>query len=317
MKIKIGTRGSQLALWQANWVKTMLESKDEIKECEIVTIKTTGDRFTDMSLFQQPDKGFFTKEIEENLLCGSIDIAVHSAKDLPTEIPENLVIGAVLPREVSSDVLITIRGKGDRLSNLPSGAKIGTSSLRRKALLLHFRNDFKVVELRGNLDTRIKKLSQEKLDGIVVAYAGVKRLGYENRISEIINHEVVLPAVGQGAVALEVRRDDSDIMETIKMLNHKASMTSIRAERSFLKRLHAGCRAPVAAYSELHGDSIKITGMIATVDGNYVIRDSITGNKENAEEIGKILAEKLLASGGNEILKKNKEMENIKGDHER
>ncbi len=302
MRIKIGTRGSVLALWQAHWVKNRLETGIKGIKCEIVIIKTAGDRFTGMALFQQPDKGFFTKDIEENLLCKTIDIAVHSAKDLPTEIPGELVIGAVPFREMSNDVLIT--GGRETLKDLQSGAKIGTSSLRRKAQLLNFRGDFRIVDLRGNLDTRIKKLLSEELDGIIVAYAGVKRLGYENRISEIIEHEVMLPAAGQGALALEVRREDPEIMEAVKALNDNDSMISVNAERSFLKKLRAGCRAPVGAYSYIKENTIKIAGMIAPIDGTCIVKKRIQGKSEDAERIGIMLAEELLKSGGAEILDK-------------
>ena len=300
MRIKIGTRGSVLALWQAHWVKDRLETADKDIRCEIVIIKTAGDRFTDMALFQQPDKGFFTKDIEEDLLCKTIDIAVHSAKDLPTEIPGDLVIGAVPFREMSNDVLIT--GEKGALKNLQSGAKIGTSSLRRKAQLLYFRRDFRIVDLRGNLDTRMKKLLKKELDGIIVAYAGVKRLDCEKRISEIIEHEVMLPAAGQGALALEVRRDDPDIMEAVKILNHNESMVSVNAERSFLKRLRAGCRAPVGAYSYIKEGTIKIAGMIAAIDGTCIVKKRMQGKSEDSERIGIMLAEELLKSGGAEIL---------------
>ncbi|NOY07284.1 MAG: hydroxymethylbilane synthase [Spirochaetes bacterium] len=302
MRIKIGTRGSVLALWQAHWVKDRLEAEVKGIKCEIVIIKTAGDRFTGMSLFQQPDKGFFTKDIEEDLLCKTIDIAVHSAKDLPTEIPGDLVIGAVPFREMSNDVLITGAGEKGVLKDLQSGAKIGTSSLRRKAQLLYLRRDFRIVDLRGNLDTRIKKLLEKELDGIIVAYAGVKRLDYEKRVSEIIEHEVMLPAAGQGALALEVRRDDSNIMEVVKTLNHKESMVSVNSERSFLKRLRAGCRAPVGAYSYIKEGTIKIAGMIAAVDGTCVVKKRMQGKSDDAERIGIKLAEELLKSGGAEIL---------------
>ncbi len=307
MRIKIGTRGSTLALRQAHWVKDQLETACFDTHCEIVTIKTAGDRFTDMSLFRLPDKGFFTKDIEKALLSGAIDIAVHSAKDLPTKIPGELTIGAVPFRQLSNDVLITGKKYGTRertgLRNLRPGAEIGTSSLRRKSQLLYFRRDFQIVDLRGNLDTRIKKLYTQKLDGIIVAYAGVKRLNLENKISEIIGHEIMLPAAGQGALALEIRRDDGDIMGVISTLNHGESLAAVAAERSFLKRLRAGCHAPVGACGRIEENSLEITGMVASLDGSHMVKRSVKGKSEDAERLGAMLAEELLDAGGAEILR--------------
>jgi len=308
MRIKIGTRGSTLALWQAHWVKDQLEKAAAGTRCELVIIKTTGDRFTDMTLFQQPDTGFFTKDIEKALLDKTIDIAVHSAKDLPTEIPDELTIGVVPLRERNNDVLVTGQKSGKQdmtgLRTLRPGAKVGTSSLRRKSQLLYYRNDFQVVDLRGNLDTRIKKLYDQGLDGIIVSYAGVKRLNFESMISEIIEHEVMLPAAGQGALALEIRRDDGDVMEVLKNLNHGESMTSVAAERSFLRRLKAGCHAPVGVYCRVEGDGMQITGMIADIDGSCMVRRSMRGGSEAAEQIGVMLAEEVIDAGGSDILKK-------------
>jgi hydroxymethylbilane synthase len=299
-KIKIGTRGSKLALWQANWVKERIENNFKDIECEIISIKTTGDKFFDMRLFEQSDKGFFTKEIEEALIKQEIDIAVHSLKDLPTEIPPELEIGAVTKREIPNDILISKKKK--TLKDLPIGAKIGTSSLRRKCQLLNFRDDLTIIDLRGNLDTRIRKLNMTDLDGIVIAYAGVKRLGFEDLISEIISFEIMLPAIGQGALGIEIRKGDKEIYDIVKNLNHKESFQAISAERSFLRRIHGGCRIPIGAYAYINNNTLTLEGMISNLDGTKIIRKKIQGKSIEAELIGIKLAEEILNSGGKEIL---------------
>ncbi|MFQ6082863.1 MAG: hydroxymethylbilane synthase [Candidatus Aminicenantia bacterium] len=299
-KFRIGTRGSKLALWQANWIKEKIENIFKDIECETVPIKTTGDKFFNVRLFEQSDKGFFTKEIEEALINKKIDIAVHSLKDLPTEIPEELEIGAVTKRETPNDVLISKEKK--TLKDLPKGAKIGTSSLRRKSQLLNFRNDLIIVDLRGNLDTRIRKLNTTDLDGIVIAYAGVKRLGFEDLISEMISFEIVLPAIGQGALAVEIRKNDEEVYNIVKDLNHKESCQVISAERSFMKRLHGGCQIPVGAYGFINNNILTLEGMISNLDGTRIIRKKVQGKSEEAGLIGIKLAEEILNSGGKEIL---------------
>lgn len=299
-KIRIGTRGSKLALWQANWVKERIENIFKDIECETVPIKTTGDKFFDMRLFEQSDKGFFTKEIEEALINRKIDIAVHSLKDLPTEIPVELEIGAVIKREIPNDVLISKEKK--TLEDLPKGAKIGTSSLRRRSQLLNFRNDLIIIDLRGNLDTRIRKLNTADLDGIVIAYAGVKRLGFEDLISEIISFGIMLPAVGQGALAVEIRKNDEEVYNIVKNLHHKESYQAISAERGFLRRMHGGCRIPVGSYGFIDNNILTLEGMICNLDGTRIIRKKVQGKSGEAELIGIKLAEEILNSGGKEIL---------------
>jgi len=300
MRFKIGTRGSKLALWQAHWVKEKIEELFAHVNCEIVVIKTKGDQLAAAKLLEQNGKGFFTKEIEEVLIDKRVDAAVHSAKDLPTEIPDDLIVGAIPSREINNDVLISKNEK--TLQTLPARAKIGTSSLRRKSQLLRFRKDLEIVDLRGNLDTRIKKLNTTDLDGIIVAYAGAKRLNLEHLISETISNEIILPAVGQGAIAIEIRKNDIDVYRIVEKLNHKESWFSIMAERSFLRRLRGGCQVPVGAYGYIDDDVLVLEGMVSTLDGMKVIRKIMRGKAEDAEGIGKVLAEEILQEGGDEIM---------------
>jgi hydroxymethylbilane synthase len=234
-KLRLGSRGSKLALWQAGYVKQALELAVPDLKVEIEVIKTTGDKILDVALSKIGDKGLFTKEIEKELLEGNIDIAVHSMKDLPSQIGPDLVIGAVLPRENPQDVLISKYNRN--LLELPIGAVIGTSSLRRQAQIKHIRPDIKIVELRGNVETRIRKMQEEDLDAIILAYAGVKRLGFENLISEYLSYEVLMPAVGQGAIAVETRAGDSEVLAIVGQIDHEPTRVQVEAERSFLARL--------------------------------------------------------------------------------
>jgi hydroxymethylbilane synthase len=301
-KIVIGTRGSQLALWQANHIKSALESTFSEFTVELSIIKTKGDIILDVPLAKVGGKGLFVKEIEEALLDGRIDVAVHSMKDMPSEIPKGLCIGAIPERENPADVLITNSGKS--FSQLKIGARIGTSSLRRAAQLLNVRSDIQIVPLRGNLDTRIKKLGAEHLDAIVLAAAGVKRLGLENRITEYLDESVMLPAVGQGALCIEIRDKDSVISPLINSLDHSSTNKVVTAERSFLKRLEGGCQTPIAAHGKLNFGILSLTGMVADTDGSSLIRESLSGPENQAEKMGQELAELLLSKGGKQILDK-------------
>ena len=259
-EIKIGTRGSQLALFQANWVKDqLLRTRPDLK-VTLVKIKTTGDKIQDVPLAKIGGKGLFVKEIEESLLDKRIDLAVHSIKDVPTEFPQGLHLSVITKREDPRDVFISRNGK--TLSDLPQGAKIGTSSLRRQAQLLHFRNDFELIPLRGNLDTRLKKLETMRLDGIVLALAGVKRLGLEERITEVIPSEISLPATGQGALGIETRMNDREVEDQIRFLDDRDSSVAITAERAFLKKLEGGCQVPIAAYARPFGALLKLDGLV-------------------------------------------------------
>jgi hydroxymethylbilane synthase len=299
-ELKIGTRGSKLALFQANWVKERLVEAHPDLNVTLVKIKTTGDKIQDAPLAKIGGKGLFVKEIEEALLQKRADLAVHSIKDVPTEFPKGLHLTAVTKREDPRDVLISKDGKP--LKDLPRGAKIGTSSLRRQVQLLHFRSDFELIPLRGNLDTRLKKLETTNLDAIVLALAGVKRLGFEGKITEIIPPEVSLPAIGQGALGIETRMGDQEVESQIRFLNDSDSSIAIIAERAFLGKLEGGCQVPIAAFARIVGTSLQIDGLVGTIDGKRLIAHRVAGPVEKAESLGVELAEILLSEGAKEIL---------------
>ena len=298
--IKIGTRGSKLALWQANWVKSSLEVKHPFLSIELETIKTKGDKILDVPLAKVGGKGLFVKEIEEALIDGRIDLAVHSMKDMPGDIPKGLCIGAIPRREIPQDVLISRHKKP--LSELASGAKIGTSSLRRKAQLLHARPDLVVLPLRGNLDTRLKKLETENLDAIVLAAAGVKRLGLESRITEYLDENIMLPAVGQGALCIEIRQNDPVVEPIVASLEHPHTRTVILGERAFLNRLECGCQVPIAAYGKIDKNIFTLAGLVAAVDGKTLFKETLAGPEDSSESIGVKLAERLISMGAEEII---------------
>ncbi len=299
-ELKIGTRGSQLALFQANWVKDQLVQTHSDLKVTLIKIKTTGDKIQDAPLAKIGGKGLFVKEIEEALIQKRIDLAVHSIKDVPTEFPQGLHLSVITEREDPRDVFISRDGK--TLKELPKNAKIGTSSLRRQAQLLHFRSDFELIPLRGNLDTRLKKLKMMNLDAIVLALAGVKRLGLEERITEIIPTDISLPAIGQGALGIETRLNDKKVEERIRFLNDKDSWIAVSAERAFLKRLEGGCQVPIAAFARASGPVLQIDGLVGTIDGKRLIKHHLEGPIEKAESLGIELAEILLGRGAKEIL---------------
>lgn len=299
-ELKIGTRGSPLALYQANWVREKLLQVNPSLKVTLTKIKTTGDKIQDAPLAKMGGKGLFVKEIEEALLQKKIDLAVHSMKDVPTDLPEGLHLSAITKREDPRDVLIS--KNGIFLKNLPHGAKIGTSSLRRQAQLLHFRGDFEIIPLRGNLDTRLKKLETANLEGIILAYAGVNRLGFKNRITEIISTEISLPAIGQGALGIETRIDDKEVEGKTRFLNDFSSAITISAERAFLRKLGGGCQIPIAAYAQIYGTVLQIEGMVGTMDGKKLLRHRLKGSIERGEWLGIELAEILLRKGAKEIL---------------
>jgi hydroxymethylbilane synthase len=304
--IRIGTRGSKLALWQANWVRDALEKRCDGVACELVIIKTKGDKILDVPLAKVGGKGLFVKEIEEALLEGRIDLAVHSMKDMPAEIPAGLCIGAVPEREQPQDALvIPDSGRdGDGLGTLPQGARVGTSSLRRSAQLLHLRPDLTICGLRGNLDTRLKKLDTEDLDAIVLAAAGLKRLGYADRISALLDDDLMLPAVGQGALCIESRSGDPHIRPFMEALEHPPTRTVVLAERAFLHRLEGGCQVPIAGHGRLDADEneLSLTGLVAGLDGRKMIKARLTGPAIDPVTLGIRLAERLLARGADTLL---------------
>jgi hydroxymethylbilane synthase len=300
--VTIGTRGSKLALWQANWVKDAIRAHHPDVPVELAVIKTRGDKILDVPLAKVGGKGLFVKEIEEALLDGRIDLAVHSMKDMPADIPEGLCIGAIPGREEPRDVLIT--RSGQPLDLMKTGSRVGTSSLRRSAQLLHVRPDLIIVPLRGNLDTRLKKLQSEPLDAIVLAAAGVRRLGLADRITQILDESVMLPAVGQGALCIETRDKDPRIASVVAALDDLPTRKVVMGERAFLNRLEGGCQVPIAGHGHIDKNGYTITGLVCDVDGSHQIKQARTGPDTRSEQIGLELAEALLAEGAGEILER-------------
>ena len=300
--IVIGSRGSQLALWQANWVKSELERLHDNVDIDIRIIATSGDIIQDVPLAKIGGKGLFVKEIEEALLANEIDLAVHSMKDVPMELPTELGISVITKRENPLDALIS--KNGEKLADLPQGATIGTSSLRRSSQLLKYRDDFKIHPLRGNVDTRLRKVEEGKYDAILLASAGLNRLGWANRITEEISHDILLPAMGQGALGIETRLDDTMIYDFISTLNHEQTHYAVSAERSLVGRLDGGCQVPIGAYARVEKGLITLKGLVASLDGEIIYKLENVGPVDDAINIGQELGSKLLKMGANEILEK-------------
>ena len=300
--IVIGSRGSQLALWQANWVKSELERLHDNVDIDIRIIATSGDIIQDVPLAKIGGKGLFVKEIEEALLANEIDLAVHSMKDVPMELPTELGISVITKRENPLDALIS--KNGEKLADLPQGATIGTSSLRRSSQLLKYRDDFKIHPLRGNVDTRLRKVEEGKYDAILLASAGLNRLGWANRITEEISHDILLPAMGQGALGIETRLDDTMIYDFISTLNHEQTHYAVSAERSLVGRLDGGCQVPIGAYARVEKGLITLKGLVASLDGEVIYKLENVGPVDDAINIGQELGSKLLKMGANEILEK-------------
>jgi hydroxymethylbilane synthase len=298
--IKIGTRGSKLALWQAEQVRAGLAAVFPDLTFEKTIIKTKGDVILDVSLSEIGDKGLFTREIEHALLNREIDLAVHSLKDLPTELPEGLTIGGMLPCGEVRDVLISREGK--KLAHLNRNDKIATSSLRRKAQLLHFNPELNIIDIRGNVDTRIKKMQEGYCDALVMAGAGIIRLGYQELITEFLDPELILPAVSQGTVAIEIREDDERIMQLTDAVNDEDTRLISLAERAFLRTLEGGCQVPVGCYCEKKGGKLKITGILAGLDGKRLIRKTLDSSLDEASEKAIELAQSIIDDGGEELL---------------
>ena len=300
--IVIGSRGSQLALWQANWVKSELERLHDNVDIDIRIIATSGDKIQDVPLSKIGGKGLFVKEIEEALLANEIDLAVHSMKDVPMELPTELGISVITKRENPLDALIS--KNGEKLADLPQGATIGTSSLRRSSQLLKYRGDFKIHPLRGNVDTRLRKVEEGKYDAILLASAGLNRLGWANRITEEISHDILLPAMGQGALGIETRLDDTKIYDLISTLNHEQTHYAVSAERSLVGRLDGGCQVPIGAYARVEKGLITLKGLVASLDGEIIYKLENVGPVDDAINIGQELGAQLLKMGANEILEK-------------
>ena len=298
--IRLGTRGSPLALVQTHWVEAQLRALHPGLATDVVIIKTSGDKLKDVPLAQVGGKGLFIKEIEEALLAGEVDLAVHSLKDMPAEMPPGCTLGAVPPREDCRDAFISQRHAS--LGEIPAGGRVGTGSLRRKVQILHRRPDLEVVHLRGNVETRLRKLETEGLDAIILAAAGLRRLGLGHVARGYLTETEMLPAIGQGALGLEVRVDDQEMLELLAPMNHLPTQVAVTAERAFLARLEGGCLVPVAALGRLTGDSLEVEALISDLEGRRFLQDRLVGSPEEAGSMGRRLAEMLLDRGGREIL---------------
>ncbi|MCF8010007.1 MAG: hydroxymethylbilane synthase [Clostridiales bacterium] len=303
--IVIGTRKSELAMQQTRYVYEHLQKLNPEYSFEIKGMKTTGDNILDVALAKIGDKNLFTKELELALENEELDLVVHSMKDLSTELPEGLTISAVTEREFPGDVLIA--PEGTTIDNLPNGASIGTSSLRRQAQLLRYRPDLKIVTIRGNIHTRIRKQSEQNLDGIILAHAGVYRMGMENTIAQKIPYSICLPAVGQGALGIETRENNPFINNIVRKLNHYESSCAIKAERALLKTLEGGCQAPIGTLGQVSDKNLYLQALVASLDGKDNVYQDLEGHVDKANNLGKELAYKLLASGAKEILDKVKQ----------
>ena len=300
-QIIIGTRGSKLALWQADYIEQRLREEYPGLSVTQKRVTTKGDRILDVPLAKIGGKGLFTKELEEEMLSGGIDLAVHSLKDMPAKVPDGLVIAAVTKRLDPGDALVSNRFSS--FEELPKGARVGTSSLRRRAQLLCARPDLEMLDLRGNVNTRLRKLDEGEYDAIVLAVAGLKRLGFADRIRQVLPREMVLPAVGQGALAIETREDDRETRDMLAFLRDDDTICCTEAERSFLARVEGGCQVPVGVYATAEGDGLKVEAVIASLDGQRFYRGDVNGTRRDAAKLGENLAEKLLDEGGAEILK--------------
>jgi hydroxymethylbilane synthase len=296
--IRIGTRDSQLAMWQAEWVKNQLTKLYPHLQFELVPMKTKGDKILDVPLSKIGDKGLFTKELEHGLLSDELDMAVHSLKDMPTLLPIGLTISTFCEREEPRDVFLSKNGL--HLEDLPAGAIIGTSSLRRKSQLKHYRPDFEFMDLRGNLQTRWRKLAESNMEGIVLAAAGVKRLGWEDRITQILSENMMLSAVGQGSIAIEIVEQRTDIQELLSQLNHYETEQAVRAERALMRKLEGGCQVPIGAFAQVVNGQVILRGMVASLDGIRLIKAEASGT--DPEAVGIEVANQLIALGATSIL---------------
>ncbi len=299
-RLTIGTRGSALALAQANWVKDRLLQHYPECQIKVLPIKTTGDQMSTVPISEMGGKGVFIKEIEKALLDGEIDCAVHSMKDLPMELPQGLLITAIPFREDPSDVFVSDTYPG--LDALPPEARVATGSLRRKVQLLHYRNDLVIKEIRGNVDTRLAKLTSGFAEGLVLAAAALKRLNKASSISQYLNFDLCLPAAGQGALGIEVREKDVTLRKELALLNDPASYRTVTAERSCLRHLGVDCHTPVTAFGEIKANLLTLKGLVASLDGKEMVRETVQGPPEDTERLGELLATQILQGGGRELL---------------
>ncbi|NET35557.1 MAG: hydroxymethylbilane synthase [Cyanothece sp. SIO1E1] len=301
--IRIGSRKSQLALVQTHWVQDQLKQHFPNREFEVQTMSTHGDKILDVALAKIGDKGLFTKELELGMLQGDIDFAVHSLKDLPTRLPEGLVLGCVTEREDPADALVVHpKHQDQQIHTLPAGAVVGTSSLRRLAQLKHHYPHLNFKDIRGNLNTRLQKLDAGEYDAIILAVAGLQRLGMGDRIHQVIPAEVSLHAVGQGALGIECRAEDSEVLSVLSALEHAPTAQRCYAERAFLRELEGGCQVPIGVNTDLEGDTLTLVGIVAALDGQKLVKDRITGLADDAEQLGTTLAKQLKQQGAQEIL---------------
>ncbi|MEB3211407.1 MAG: hydroxymethylbilane synthase [Leptolyngbyaceae bacterium] len=301
--IRISSRKSQLALIQTHWVQDELKTAFPERTFEVQTMSTQGDQVLNVALAKIGDKGLFTKELEDTMLSGETDFAVHSLKDLPTRLPEGLMLGCVTEREDPADALVLHeKHAGKQIADLPDGTVVGTSSLRRLAQLRHHFPHLVFKDVRGNLNTRLSKLDNGDYDALILAVAGLKRMDFGDRISQILPPEISLHAVGQGALGIECREGDNEILTILKTLEHKPTAIRCYAERAFLRELEGGCQVPIGVNTELEGDRLTLTGLVASLDGQTVIKDTLSGSGTDAVEIGTELAKKLRAQGAQDIL---------------
>ncbi len=299
--VRIATRGSKLALYQANKVKEELQKCFPAKTFEIRVIKTQGDKILDVALSKIGDKGLFTKELENSLLQQETDLAVHSLKDMPTELPEGLMLGGILERGEVRDALVSLNGK--KLSQLDKSDIVATSSLRRRAQLLRFNPGMNIVDIRGNVDTRLQKMADGYCTAVVMAAAGLQRLGYGDRITEILDPSVIVPAVSQGAIAIEIRNNDASIQSLVSAINHEQTAVAVTAERTFMRMLEGGCQIPVGCYSQVDHETFRITGFVSNPDGTKAIKDKAEGPVKVAESIAISLANHFLEMGALEMIR--------------
>jgi hydroxymethylbilane synthase len=306
--LRLASRGSTLALWQATHVQALLRSLHTGLDVEIEILHTTGDIITDVPLAMIGDKGLFTKEVDAAVLDGRTHAAVHSFKDVPTKLPDGITLAAVMQREDPRDAYLPAPGRPRTLAELPAGSRIGTSSLRRRAILLSQRPDLVIEDLRGNLNTRFRKLEDGEYDAVILALAGVRRFGREADVGEILDPPQWLPAAGQGALAIVCRSDDHATQERIRPLNDDATRAATAAERAFLARLEGGCQIPIGALARVNDSSIALRGLVASLDGRTVIRGSIEGSAADAATVGEQLAQKLIEQGADAVLREVRSM---------
>jgi hydroxymethylbilane synthase len=306
----IGTRGSKLALWQSNYIKDRIEEATGVT-VELMIIKTTGDKILDVPLAKVGGKGLFTKELEVELAAGTVDLCVHSMKDVPTELPEGMYIAATPERVDPRDALVS--GKGYTLETMPQGAKVGTSSLRRVAQVRSLRPDVEIVDVRGNLDTRMRKAEDGEVDVVILASAGITRMGWAERISSYIPTEQMVSAVGQGAIGIEIRDDDEFMIEVMSKINHPETFTCISAERVVMRTLEGGCQVPIGAYARIEGDKLVMDGLVGSVDGTQIVRDQLIGSPDDPEALGHAMVARLRELGADEILATVRSADDVDG----